>query len=380
MNPKSRTRFAGFAAVIALTTWAVVHYARNPEPGSSSAFHSPVPKGPCEGLANEFAALLRKTEERASEEDETKISQMVHALVDGNDQIGCKTRILSDAEKPPSCGRVYRAMMTSVFASKAASPRNIDRLLTFAPVDCQNIVLFLFPYLTDVDDGLAKTVQRMALSDSSSDRRRYAWAGLGTLAGVAREKKDLPLVQQMDNLILNHLTSATSEEDRVALLEAAGNGGCEGCAKTLQHATEDDSPAVRRVGVGAFRFLASKLSVDIMCNALEQDADASVREQAAWSLRFQSTFADNRIDCLIRAAANDASKIVRPAAVRSLGTLGKTFVRARSALVHLTGPQVSDDTREIAREIVVDLRDLLRNDDPAVLHSASRADAGKPTR
>jgi HEAT repeat protein len=117
----------------------------------------------------------------------------------------------------------------------------------------------------------------------------------------------------------------------------------------------EDAATVRRSALSALRFLSSAKAVEEMCRGLLKDPDPMVREQTAWSMRWSSSHDQERVECLITAAATDQSKRVRLEAVRSLVVLAPESKRAESALVHLTGPQVAPSVHRVALEALSEL-------------------------
>jgi hypothetical protein len=107
---------------------------------------------------------------------------------------------------------------------------------------------------------------------------------------------------------------------------------------------------VRAAALGALRFVDSNAAVSRLCKATTGDPDAAVRQRGAWALRHGVSFEVQRVTCLTKAAAQDPSPVVRSGAVDSLGVLGATLARARSALVFLTDVSHPEDTQRRARE------------------------------
>jgi len=125
---------------------------------------------------------------------------------------------------------------------------------------------------------------------------------LGTVAKIARDNGD-------DDL-------ARSIEPQLTDVEAMGNAGCRTCGPALLAAMNDTDPWIRRSAAGALRFVPR--AARAICASLEKDADATVREQAAWALGFSTEERSVRVACLSSAAASDPNATVRSTAARSL--------------------------------------------------------------
>jgi HEAT repeat protein len=136
------------------------------------------------------------------------------------------------------------------------------------------------------------------------------------------------------------------------ILEATGNAGCTRCVPVLRASLGSRSIGVRLAASGALRFVVAPAATPLMCGVLESDDSPNVREQAAWALRWRYEDAVTRVNCLVRAAARDSSRIVRVTAVNSLATLAKDVPRSRSALLELTDTEYDSDVRSIALRTV----------------------------
>ncbi len=214
--------------------------------------------------------------------------------------------------------------------------------------------------------ALVRVVEGLAQHEGAIEHRLTAWQGLGTLCYHARKKARSDVVAHVEGVLRDKLSGLKLPEERVPLLKAAGNAGCQACLPFVEAAASDKSTEIRTAALGALRFVDSKAAVTRMCKAATSDHDAAVRQVAGWSLRNGVSFEVQRVTCLAKAAAQDPSPVVRSGAVGSLGVLAGTLARARSALIFLTDASHPDDTRTHAREALASHADVLF------------ADAGRP--
>jgi hypothetical protein len=199
--------------------------------------------------------------------------------------------------------------------------------------------------------NLVRAVESIAKGGATDDLREAGWLVLGSLEHAARAKKDTATVAYIEGLLKTKL-GATAKDERVAVLEAAGNGGCEACDEDVAAAAHDPDWRLRRVSAAARRFRPTRGAVDGMCERLEKDDARVVREQAAWSMQWRGDHDEQRVDCLARAASRDTTSEVRRAATRSLTVLAPASPRAFGAVERLADESSAADVRAIAEQFL----------------------------
>jgi hypothetical protein len=187
-------------------------------------------------------------------------------------------------------------------------------------------------FVPNPDASIATALSKLTRDE---DVREAAWLSFGSIAETARTSGDVALADSIDAAIAPALAASTGEEHLV-LVRAAGNAGCSECASILARDATSSDPSLRRAAIAAHRFLPSAGAVAGMCATLETDTDAGARDLAAWALEWRTTHAAERADCLERAALSDASKGVRLQAVRALGILSDDASPAEEALARLS--------------------------------------------
>ncbi len=248
-------------------------------------------------------------------------------------------------DETTECGIVFDAVAIRVLNGK-----NVDEALVAAqvlrPTACQ---WKLISALREAERATPATVAAVASLTRSADEsaRNPAWLTLGTLERVARRAQQSEMVSCIDDALANALHSSTHAE-RSILTNAAGNAGCEKCRDVI---TKDlvggDAPA-RRDSVAALRFLESATDVETMCNTLHADTDAGVRATAAYALRHNKTFLEERLKCLFQAATTDETTSVSTDAVNSISELSTDSQLGVGTLVQVVRHAQSDSTRKQA--------------------------------
>ncbi len=240
----------------------------------------------------------------------------------------CADRLVALVRASDCSGNATGILASAVFASPATSPdavagaveRAVD-LARSGKNSCARSVIPAVQQANRIEPRLRAALSRAAHASDPS-MSEAGWLLLGSAESIARAGGDQKLAASIDDEIAAAVGPAVARHasTRATLLEAAGNGGCRGCARAVAAAETDSEPWVRRAAVGARRFVPG--SARATCQALG-DSSATVREQAAWALGFAEAEDEGpaRRDCLTRAAAGDASEDVRKAAEHSLAGL-----------------------------------------------------------
>jgi hypothetical protein len=230
-----------------------------------------------------------------------------------------------------TCGRAHAAALAGTFVA-GVEPAIVSNALGSMSTSCNEVIVEAAGFVPNPDASIAIALSKLTRDDHV---REAAWLSFGSIAETARTSGDAALADSIDAAIAPALAASTGEE-HLLLVRAAGNAGCTECAPILARDAASSDPSLRRAAVAAHRFLPSASAVKQMCASLGSDDDASARDLAAWALEWRTTHAAERTECLERAAHGDASKGVRLQAVRALGILSDDLDPARDALERLS--------------------------------------------
>lgn len=237
----------------------------------------------------------------------------------------CAPRVRRWLESQP-CTAAYGVVASGAFGADswpaaftaAVVGRALDRAAR-GELGCAKVVLPSVQSASRVDAELIAVLRR-ARGAPDAGVVDASWLVLGTMELRAREAEQPDLARVVDDEIAAEL-ARRAPGDRGALLEAAGNGGCTGCAPDVARATLSADPLTRRAAVGALRFVGEPRAASALCVSLRSDDDARVRAHAAWSLGWSDVAAETRIACLREAARLDRSADVRADAAQALASL-----------------------------------------------------------
>lgn len=324
-----------------------------------------VDKLTCDATLGRIHAALERADQASWRPDQ--LSELVlvgrHAVdLDTRDALDrqrsrtCAARAVEALRASPTCGSPYGAVASGLFgADRFPSSTEASLLERARSPECRTRLVQSAQFSANVDDRLAADVERLTASDADgADANQSAWFALGSIELAARRHGQARLANRLDGRIARSL-HASSGERRLLLLGVAGNAACRACEPDLLTAANDDDVHVRRAAAGAWRFDESAEAVRRMCDPLLGDADADVREHAAWSLRWSDVADQDRVECLVTAAATDESLDVRKSAALSLTLLAPRSALARSGLRHLTSPEYPGEIENIARSYLLAL-------------------------
>jgi hypothetical protein len=199
------------------------------------------------------------------------------------------------------------------------------KLAVAGDLSCAKRTLPSVQQAANVDAKLAGAVVKATALASDRETADAAWMVLGTVELRARLTGAQEIARSVDGRIAAELRRRTaSGVDTTALLEAAGNGGCEACTADVERAMKAKDARTRRIAAGALRFSEHQGSVAEACRVLRTDADETVRAHVAWSLGWSRLDLDARVACLREAALKDTNEGVRTDAARALDNLGAT--------------------------------------------------------
>jgi hypothetical protein len=359
------------AALVATAVASINQSAVRPTPapvapeGPASATPARDAGTPCAEALDEVVRGLRAADGTVPESAISRLQDLARGAADLNTDEGrsCKARLLLEASRAPTCGIALSAVFSSIVSSSLTLPGDLVDAISKATPECRAVMIRTLPFAHDADMALVRLVEGFAQHEVAIEHRLTAWQGLGTLGYHARKKARSDVVAHVEGALRTKLSAVKPlDEQRVPLLEAAGNAGCKACLPFIDVAANDKTTEVRAAAVGALRFVDSKTAVSRLCKATTSDPDAAVRQRGAWSLRHSGSFEVQRVTCLTKAAAQDPSQVVRSGAVDSLGVLATSLTHARSALIFLTDASHPEDTRTHAHEALAAHADVLLSD------------------
>jgi hypothetical protein len=289
--------------------------------------------------------------------EQTAVVQLVkeaEVLPGASTEETCAATIAVEIAHAASCGSAADLILSAIATDEQLTRASVERAMT-STTGC---VASFVAGLASMPRGLswaAPLVEEWTSHQDDPMRRSGGLVVLGSLALKARKDGQLQAASHADATLLRELRlPIRSQAEQLQRLEAAGNAGCEPCTQQLLRALQGSSHEVRRTAVGAFRFLTSEVATASMCRVLQQDRDATVREQSAWALGWGQNQPKERVNCLVRAAARDPSGAVRLSATRALAALSHDVPLARSAMLALTEQDYGDEqTRALATKIVL---------------------------
>jgi hypothetical protein len=315
-----------------------------PEPAPSAT-----PPLTCEELVSRAHELFaRREDEVGSEELQSLRDEIRKMLVVATAPRECVVSLLAVVSARSECGKTTEFLATDLFAHEACTSLDAERVLTRAPAACQGALLGAVRSTSHPTLSLARLVERLARRASDPNVEAVGWLTFGSLATTAREKAETDVPRYVQTTLAVELRRGHLSRSPW-LLGAAGNAGCGSCVTYFAAAERDSDLAVRMRAYAAWRFVESAEAVEHLCRGLGSDAP-SIRATSAWALRYGSTAVEDRIECLIRAAAHDSEGSVRTEAVMSLSTLVAVSSRASSALLHLTDDEYPRDVRQLAMQ------------------------------
>lgn len=323
-------------------------------PGSPSPQDSP----PCEELRTEILRQAMSpggSEERDEQEALVRLVRIAEGVPGARPGETCAATILGELSLAPVCGSAAELATSAAALDGWLAPMLTAETLK-GPGSCVTAIVAGLTSAPVVDARLLGLVESWALQQRDPLRRSGGLVVLGALARQARPE-DPKAAARVDATLERELRRpAASQTEHLQRIEAAGNAGCRSCEVALRLETRARSSEVRRTAIGALRFVPTAGATRTMCEGVEGDSDPKVREQAAWALGWERTEETERVNCLVRAAARDASAHVRMTAVQALAAQMKEVPLARSAMLALTAPEYGDDAvRAFATRLVSSL-------------------------
>ncbi len=189
----------------------------------------------------------------------------------------------------------------------------------------------------------APTDATIALLEASANAAAEPWSHasllyLGRAAGqldATFPARGRPVLQRLVQRVHN----APDDVARTRALEALGNAGSPWLTDELAFWRRAEAPGVRRAAVSAYRFIPTAAARDVMLEAIQHDADASVRAAAIDAVLLR-TPDDAIADTIAGSIERDADESIRKTSVSKLISLCR---RNKPACRHLERLKKSGD-------------------------------------
>jgi hypothetical protein len=260
----------------------------------------------------------------------------------------CAATVIRELAAAPRCGSAADLVSSAAAEVNALDPHVIATFGGGASA-CQRAVISGMAQLRRPDANAADAVMTWALHQRDPLHRAGGLVVLGSIAHTLDSLGEQQATARANKVILQELQHLTrSEAVWSQRLEAAGNAGCELCLPAIIHALSAASPELRRSAIGALRFVADVRAPTALCDALLDDPEANVRDQAAWALEWGHAAARERVACLTTSAARDPIARVRQTSALSLTQLATSDSIAESAILHLSSDEYDANVRRIA--------------------------------
>ncbi len=160
--------------------------------------------------------------------------------------------------------------------------------------------------------------------------------------------------QKLVDHLLEELTDAKSEDERIALLAALGNSGAEKAFGPLRDALSDKKPLVRQVAASSLQLSKEAQASKLLLEAATVDPDSSVRTAAVSSLGHHD-ISSSGIAQIMQLAREDSSEEVRQSALSLLGNRARSFPEILDTLAWSRESDRSKDVRRLAALILARL-------------------------
>jgi HEAT repeat protein len=182
--------------------------------------------------------------------------------------------------------------VSALTAAGTAESQAVLARLTDTRKDDARFLEMLVPtmgFATKPSAELEGALRHLTTSDRSADVRQMAHFALGNAAGRMEDPaRSKSIIDSYDR----ELARAGREDDVVTYLGALGNAATPDAAHVVQRYLHDDRSAVRAEAVDALRRVATPEAERELTSALQKDADAAVRANAAAALSYRKPSAD----------------------------------------------------------------------------------------
>ncbi len=330
---------------------------------------------------SELRRAMARNDGEIGPDEQNSIATFARTLLasSNNDASSCRQQLFELVASNETCAKAFETVATVIVSERSVDANDVRGLLERVPRRCQPILLASFPHLNDVNVELVRWVGNAAREQEDAKARVAFFEALGTLGAIARRKPDRESVRWVDDTLRDALAQhkGGSVDEYIGLLEGAGNCGCETCTPFLLDASSHPSPDVRLAAAGAWRFHSDEKATESMCSYVLHDSEASVREHAAWALRWRTSEVETRVNCLVAAAVRDESGLVRLSAVQSISGFVRQSRHARRALLFLREKEQPPDTRKRAEEAIAANANLMLFDAKDVTAAQHARDASR---
>jgi hypothetical protein len=217
-------------------------------------------------------------------------------------------------------------------------------------------LMLLVPALAMVESPTVESEQALRdLARSSTDEqiRSTAQLALGMMArSLAADEPERTRRILQDSL--QELAAATTPEARRQQLLVLGNIGASETLGVITPYLRDEAAPVRSAAAAALRWLESSAVDELLVNALANDADTTVRLEAAQALGFRP-MTSTILAAHKSALAGEASATVRLALLRNVAQAHRTFGEARTILADVAQTDSVAEVREEAGRLFAEV-------------------------
>jgi hypothetical protein len=325
-------------------------------PATSAAVAAPPPS--CAEVRAAAARALAADPENDALTEVARGGALAALAAAAPDRVGCFRLLLEDLLGATRCERAYQRVASVLMLEASADPDALGRAVARRGA-CQRLLVHKVMFAEDVSRALAQALLALT-NDADSDLRGTAWYALGAVADTARKRGRREVVELVERTLAVEL--AREDERLPVLLRAAGNAGCEACLGAARRHLASGDADLRRGAVLAWRLVDTPEAVRVLCERLGADEEVTVRAVAAVALRAAHGSPKERVECLARAALDDADTVAKQA-LASLSVLASEVDYALGALVSLARDAERAEVRALARKVLgespkVDPRDL----------------------
>jgi hypothetical protein len=247
--------------------------------------------------------------------------------------------ILTEAFSSIGHAEAQRALQTAIKARAGDEPALATLVSALAMVETP----------TETSE---EVLRDLAANSPFANIRAGAELGLGTMAhqlALVQPHRTARIVRAMTGKLI----VANSSEERRHCLFVLGNAGASESLEAIKGYVNDPAAEIRAAAIAALRWVEGNEADRLLCNALANDTDLSVRIEAATSLSFRvmtpTTFAAQK-----NAFLSDASTSVRLSALANLAHARSAFPEGRALL--------SEARNDRSPEVREEASNLLAND------------------
>jgi len=227
-------------------------------------------------------------------------------------------------------------------AGTPAAQAALTRLATdpAQPLDVRKQAIDAFH---EVPEATSSSVDRLLdLADKDPNVRENALLALGGLAN-RKGQTDPDTAGGWVDQIVSRYQRATTDEERIQLLDALGNSGQEGAFAVLEGALTSGSPEVRVAAAKNLRLMPAPRADKLLAALFSPEMDAALRQSALFAASFRRFDAmHDALDALLR---SDPNAELRMTALNALATyLQRDGAVAAAPLIRWAAENDPDET------------------------------------